>query len=133
MFVSYYFGNKHMILSCTFQINLTTMYFRQTLLRKEQKKNPIPSLKSRRKEKNKRPNIKLCVHGHIQLLTFTPLVTAVEQRGDSSGKREILLIFPSSRSLIMPFCKRWPCSSNHNSIASCCWSTLKSWTGLINA
>jgi hypothetical protein len=50
MFVSYYFGNKHMILICTFQINLTTIYFRQTLLRKEQKKS-YPELEEEKRRK----------------------------------------------------------------------------------
>jgi hypothetical protein len=52
MFVSYYFGNKHMILICTFQINLTTIYFRQTLLRKEQKKILPRALRGEKKKIN---------------------------------------------------------------------------------
>lgn len=47
---------------------------------------------------------------------FIPLVTAIEQWEGSSGNRLINLKFSSSRSLIMPLCKRQPCSSNHSSI-----------------
>jgi hypothetical protein len=56
------------------------------MLHGKQKIKSYPRLKRRKKEnKNKSPDIKLHVQAHIQLLTFTPLVTAVEQRGDSSG------------------------------------------------
>jgi len=74
------------LLNSTFQVNSTTTYCVQTMLHGKQKIKSYPRLKRRKKEnKNKSPDIKLHVQAHIQLLTFTPLVTAVEQRGDSSG------------------------------------------------